>query len=100
VAWGAALKAVSAPITSVSSNSTSQAANGMAHGFGPMNGLPHKAKMPPLGFADTVEEAKQAASDIFDVCLERAGLMIAVSGDEERKRLRSAPDADASCGPS
>jgi hypothetical protein len=65
-----------------------------------MNGLPHNAEVPPLGFADTVEEAKQAASDIFDVWLERAGLMIAVSGDEERKRLRSAPDADASCGPS
>jgi hypothetical protein len=65
-----------------------------------MNGLPHNAKLPLLGFADTVEEAKQVGSDIFNVWLERAGLMIAVSGDEERKRLRSAPDADASCGPS
>jgi hypothetical protein len=65
-----------------------------------MNGLPYNAKVPLLGFADTVEEAKQAGSDIFDVWLERAGLMIAVSRGEERKHLRSAPDADASCGPS
>jgi hypothetical protein len=65
-----------------------------------MNGMPHNAKVPLLGFTDTLEEAKQAASDIFDVWLERAGPMIAVSGDEERKRLGSAPDADASCGPS
>jgi hypothetical protein len=40
-----------------------------------MNGLPHNAKVPLLGFADTLEEAKQAASEVFDVWLERSGLM-------------------------
>jgi hypothetical protein len=42
-----------------------------------MNGMPHNAKVPLLGFADTIEEAKFAASEVFDVWLERAGLMIA-----------------------
>jgi hypothetical protein len=42
-----------------------------------MNGMPHNAKVPLLGFADTIEEAKHAASEVFDVWLERAGLMIA-----------------------
>jgi hypothetical protein len=39
--------------------------------------MPHNAKVPLLGFADTIEEAKLAASEVFDVWLERAGLMIA-----------------------
>jgi hypothetical protein len=42
-----------------------------------MNGMPHNAKVPLLGFADSIEEAKFAASEVFDVWLERAGLMIA-----------------------
>jgi DNA gyrase inhibitor GyrI len=42
-----------------------------------MNGMPHNAKVPLLGFADTSEEAKQAAGEIFDVWLERSGLTIA-----------------------
>jgi predicted RNase H-like HicB family nuclease len=42
-----------------------------------MNGLPHNAKVDRLGFTDTVEEAKQAASDVFDEWLKKAGLMIA-----------------------
>jgi predicted RNase H-like HicB family nuclease len=41
-----------------------------------MNGLPHNAKVPLLGFSNTPEEAKQAASDVFDVWLERSGLVI------------------------
>jgi hypothetical protein len=41
-----------------------------------MNGLPHNAKVPFLGFADSAEEAKQASSEIFDVWLERSGLKI------------------------
>ena len=65
-----------------------------------MNGMPHNAKVPLLGFADTLEEAKQAASEVFEVWLERSGLMIAISGDRARERLRSAPDTDVSCSPS
>ena len=42
-----------------------------------MNGMPHNARIPLLGFADNVEEAKQATSEVFDVWLERSGLMIA-----------------------
>jgi hypothetical protein len=42
-----------------------------------MNGLPHNAKVPLLGFADTAAEAQQAASEIFDVWLEQTGLKIA-----------------------
>jgi hypothetical protein len=42
-----------------------------------MNGMPHNAKVPLLGFADTADEAKQSASEVFDVWLERSGLMIA-----------------------
>jgi hypothetical protein len=39
-----------------------------------MNGMPHNAKVPLLGFADTADEAKQAASEIFDAWLARSGL--------------------------
>jgi hypothetical protein len=46
-----------------------------------MNGLPHNAKVPLLGFADTLEEAKQAASEVFDVWLERSGLLISPSNE-------------------
>jgi hypothetical protein len=42
-----------------------------------MNGMPHNAKVPLLGFADTLEDAKGAASEVFDVWLERSGLRIA-----------------------
>ncbi|WP_114947807.1 hypothetical protein [Microvirga calopogonii] len=42
-----------------------------------MNGMPHNARVPLLGFADTADEAKQAANEIFDVWLERSGLRIA-----------------------
>jgi hypothetical protein len=41
-----------------------------------MNGMPHNAKVPLVGFADSAEEAKQASSEIFDAWLERSGLMI------------------------
>jgi hypothetical protein len=41
-----------------------------------MTGMPHNARVPLFGFADTAEEAKQAASEIFDQWLERAGLTI------------------------
>jgi hypothetical protein len=41
-----------------------------------MNGLPHNAKVPLFGFADTLDEAKQSASDVFDVWLERSRLVI------------------------
>jgi len=41
-----------------------------------MNGMPHNAKVNLLGFADTLEEAKQAASDMFDEWLKKAGLTI------------------------
>jgi hypothetical protein len=43
-----------------------------------MNGMPHNAKVPLLGFADTIEGAKLAASEVFDVWLERSGLRIAL----------------------
>jgi hypothetical protein len=39
-----------------------------------MNGMPHNAKVPLLGFADTADEAKQAASEVFDAWLARSGL--------------------------
>jgi hypothetical protein len=42
-----------------------------------MNGMPHNAKVPLLGFADTADEAKRAASEVFGVWLERSGLGIA-----------------------
>ena len=41
-----------------------------------MNGMPHNAKVPLLGFAETADEAQQAADEIFDVWLERSGLMM------------------------
>jgi hypothetical protein len=41
-----------------------------------MNGLPHHAKVPLFGFADTLDEGKQSASDVFDVWLERSRLVI------------------------
>jgi predicted RNase H-like HicB family nuclease len=41
-----------------------------------MNGLPHNAKVDRLGITDTLEEAKQAASEVFDEWLAKAGLMI------------------------
>jgi hypothetical protein len=43
-----------------------------------MNGMPHNARVPLLGFADTADEAKQSASEVFDVWLERSGLRIAL----------------------
>ncbi|WP_280940663.1 hypothetical protein [Microvirga lotononidis] len=39
--------------------------------------MPQNAKVPLLGFADTADEAQQAADEIFDVRLERSGLMMA-----------------------
>jgi hypothetical protein len=42
-----------------------------------MNGMPHNARVDRLGFADTPDEAKQAASDVFDEWLKTAGLMTA-----------------------
>jgi DNA gyrase inhibitor GyrI len=41
-----------------------------------MNGVPHNAKVPLLGFAGTAEEAQKAASEVFDIWLERSGLVI------------------------
>ena len=42
-----------------------------------MNGIPHNTKAARLGFSDTLEEARRAASDAFDEWIEKAGLMIA-----------------------
>lgn len=42
-----------------------------------MNGMPHNARVPLIGFADTAEEAQQTADEIFDQWLTRARLMIA-----------------------
>ena len=39
-----------------------------------MNGMPHTAKVLLLGWANTSEEAKKAAEEIFDVWLERSRL--------------------------
>ncbi len=39
--------------------------------------MPHNARVPLLGFAHTAEEAKHAASEVFEVWLERSGLRIA-----------------------
>lgn len=71
------LKVASAPRLSVSFSSTRWAALVMGSGYGRMNGMPQNAKVPLLGFADTVEEAQYAESEVFDVWLERSGLVIA-----------------------
>jgi hypothetical protein len=42
-----------------------------------MNGMPHNATVDRLGFSDTADEAKQAADDVFDQWLEKAGLLVA-----------------------
>lgn len=47
-----------------------------------MNGMPHNARVDRLGFTDTLEEAKQAASDAFDEWRKKAGLMIGPASSE------------------